>query len=146
MSSFPPSGWNVRFLKDMDSLEASSYEEAEISMEALLAVQPSEGEEGAFRFVLAGPDSIKLNVQVTDILREDCFADMSIRAQMDIGQQLILEKNSVCTNWIDIVELVNSQDVEIVNDQDEDVSEQFMEALTKYKKQAPAEKSGSISV
>jgi len=60
MSSFPPSKWDVRPLKDMETMEAGARENENISMEAFLAVKPAEGEEGAFRFALAGTDSIRL--------------------------------------------------------------------------------------
>ena len=58
MSSFPPSKWEVRFLKDMRNLACNAREDGAPSMAAYMAVKPSSGEEGTFRFALAGPDKI----------------------------------------------------------------------------------------
>ena len=142
MSSFPPSKWDVRPLKDMESMEAGARENENISMEAFLAVKPAEGEEGAFRFALAGTDSIRLRFRVQDLLPDFIFDGMFIQAEMTIGQQVILEKNSVCSKWMDIVELINSQDVEVVDQTGADIPERFMDAMANYKKIAPANLSG----
>ena len=61
---------------------------------------------------------------------------------MHIGQQILLEKNGVCSKWMDIVNLVNSQDVEVVDRNGADVSETFMEAMDNYKKIALPHLSG----
>ena len=142
MSSFRPKKWEVRYLKDMDSMEAAQMEEGEISMEALMAIAPAEGEEGSYRFLLAGPDNIRVHVAVDKILPGDNFKDMYIEAHMVVGDQLKLEKNSVCSKWMDIVDLVNSQDVEVVDYQGNDKSEQFLATLHNYKKDAPLSRSG----
>jgi len=144
MSSFPPSKWEVRYLKDMDSFEGSPSENDDLTMEALMALRPSEGEEGNFKFVLAGPDNIKLSTPVNSILAGDEFKGMRIEAQMGIGDQLKLERNSVCTRWMDIVELVQSQDVEVVNDQGEDVSESFLALMEIYRKEDRPQNSGKF--
>jgi len=144
MSSFPPSKWEVRFLKDMDTYEGSSNENHDLSMEALMALRPSEGEEGNFRFVLAGPNIMRLSTPVNSILAGEEFKGMRIEAQMGVGDQLKLEKNSVCTKWMDIVELVQSQDVEIVNDQGEDVSESFLALMEIYRKEDRPQNSGNF--
>ena len=61
MSSFPPRKWEVRFLRDMHSMACSDPKgEDEIKMEAFMAVKPSGGQEGSFRFVLSGNNPVKL--------------------------------------------------------------------------------------
>jgi len=143
MSGFPPKKWHVRTLKDMDTMEGTSGESDDISMEALMAIKPAEGEEGAFRFVLAGPDKVKLHFPISDILQDFIFSEMYIKAEMHIGQQILMEKNSVCSKWMDLVDLVNSQDVEVVDKNGADVSETFMEAMDNYKKIALPHLSGN---
>ena len=56
MSSFPPKKWEVRFLRDMQTLACETVESGEISM----VVKPAGREEGSFRFVLAGPSKLKV--------------------------------------------------------------------------------------
>jgi len=79
---------------------------------------------------------------VQDLLPDFIFDGMFIQAEMTIGQQVILEKNSVCSKWMDIVELINSQDVEVVDQTGADIPERFMDAMANYKKIAPANLSG----
>ena len=122
MSSFPPKEWRVRYLKDMQHLACEAIEEDEISMAAYLAVRPSEGEEGSYRFALWGPDKIKLKFPVSKLLPSDLFEDMYIEAELAIGDQIKMERNSVCSAWVDIVELVRSQDVLVVDSNDDDIS------------------------
>ena len=65
MSSFPPKEWRVRYLKDMQHLACEAIEEDEISMAAYMAVRPSEGEEGSYRFrpLRAGQDQAQVSGQ-----------------------------------------------------------------------------------
>ena len=134
MSTFPPSKWRVRYLKDMQNLACKAVEEEEISMAAYLAVRPSVGEEGAYRFVLHGPDKIKLKFPVSKLLPSNLFEDMFIEAELAIGDQIKMERNSVCSAWIDIVELVRSQDVLVVDNNDDDIATEFLAAIDGYKR------------
>lgn len=50
----------------------------------------------------------------------------------------------MCSKWVDLVELISSQDVDIVDDMGENISETFLTALADYKKSAPLDRSGEI--
>ena len=132
MSSFPPRQWVVRYLRDMETLTCEPAESG-ISMAALLAVRPAPGEEGNFRFAMAGPDKLKLKFSIRDILNSPQFDGMNAEAELDIGDQVQFDKNSVSSPWVDVVDLVRSQDFMITNREDEDVSEEFLTGMTKYK-------------
>ena len=134
MSSFPPREWRVRYLKDMQNLACEAIEEDEISMAAYLAVRPSEGEEGTYRFVLHGPDKIKFKFPVSKLLPSNLFEDMFIEAELAIGDQIKMERNSVCSAWVDIVELVRSQDVLVVDNNDDDIATEFLAAIDGYRR------------
>lgn len=142
MSSFPPANWEVRFLRDMDTMSAEQGDPDDINMEAYLAIRPADGEEGHFRFVLSGPRDLRLFFPVTKVLPEEKFSGMNVEAHFDTEDMIQLEKNSACSNWIDIADMVSSQDADIVNNQGEIVSEQFLALLEGYKKSAPAIASG----
>ena len=142
MSSFPPANWEVRYLKDMDALTATPDVDDRLSMEAFLAVRPSGGEEGTFRFALWGPEDLRLYFPVTAVLQADIFRGMHVEAHLDTRDQIRLERNSACSRWVEIVELVSSQDVDIVDSQGEIISEKFLNVLTEYKKTAPWDNSG----
>ena len=45
-----------------------------------------------------------------------------------------MERNSVCSAWIDIVELVRSQDVLVVDNNDDDIATKFLAAIDGYKR------------
>ena len=114
-------------------------------MEAFLAIQPAAGEEGSFRFVLAGPDKIKVRFPITQLLPDSHFEGMIAETELVVGDQIKLEKNSVCSSWIDLVDLVRSQDVNITDEKDEDRSEDFLGALDNYRKDL-MEKKGRVEL
>ena len=133
MSSFPPPNWEVQFLKDMDSLACEAKDSTRLSIAAYLAVKPAGGEEGNFRFVLAGPHKIRLRFEIKNVLPSELFNNMVAEAELEIGDQVVLEMNSVCSAWMDLVELVRSQDVMITGENDNDVWDEFLTGLQQYK-------------
>ena len=142
MSSFPPKQWEMRFLKDLDNIQGTVHEEHEVSLESYLAVQPSGGEEGSFRFVLAGPRHLHIRIKVTDVIPEAEFENMWITMQLELGTQIKIEKNSVTSKWLDIVEMVMAQDADITDEEGEELNDQFLEAFEKRKDKARPDKSG----
>ena len=99
MSSFPPKQWQVRYLADLDTLAGTVHEDRPISLEALLAVRPSGGEEGSFRFTLAGPSHVKIRITVTDVLQDEAFKNMFLDIQMELGTQVKYSQG--CINYLD---------------------------------------------
>ena len=103
MLSFPPRKWEVRFLKDMDSLSCPVPEGNEINMEAFLAIKLSGGEEGSFRFALAGNEAVKLKFNLESVILCNLFGGMVVEAELNIGDQIKMDKNSICSQWMDVV-------------------------------------------
>ena len=89
MSSFLPKQWAVRFLHDMDKLQCTDHTEPGINMETLLAARPAKGEEGTFRFVLTGPEKVKLLFPVNKVLASGLFAGMVAEAEVDIRDHIL---------------------------------------------------------
>ena len=115
MSSFPPQSWTVRFLQDMENIECGLADGENLTMEALVAVRPAGGEEGNFKFALAGPEMLKLAFPVSKMLPGDAFNSMIAEVEMKPGDQIKLAKNSVSTDWWDFEDLVISQDAIITD-------------------------------
>ena len=95
MLSFPPKRWQVRFLKDTATLACEAPDAGEIGMAAFLAVKPAGIEEGNFRFVLAGPDRLKIKFKITNVLNSQLFNGMFAEAELSVGDQIQFEKNTV---------------------------------------------------
>ena len=77
MLSFPSRKWEVRFLQDMNSMACSDPDrENEIKMEAFMAIKPSGGQEGSFRFVLSGNKPVKLRFNVESVIPNKLFGGM----------------------------------------------------------------------
>ena len=129
MSSFPPKQWAVRYLHDMDKMQCTERTEPGIYMETFLAARPAKGQEGTFRFVLYGPEKVKLRFPVNTVLTSGLFAGMVVEVEVDIRDHIRLEKNSVCSKWMDVLELVQSQDMLILDGLGEDASEEFVAAM-----------------
>ena len=141
MTSFPPKRWDVRFTKDIDTLTCSSASAfgsrgLGISMEAFLVVKPAAGEEGSFRFVLDGPEKLNLKFNVQSVLpnANGIFSDMVTEAELHVGQHIKMQKNSCCSEWMDVAELVRSQDIRISNRLGKDTGEEFLHGMESYKK------------
>ena len=135
MSSFPPKRWDVRFTSDMNTLTvAFGSGGPNIKMEAFMAVKPASGEEGSFRFVLEGPEKISLKFNVQAVLPSGLFSGMVADAELHVGEHIKMQKNSCCSEWMDVAELVKSQDIRISNGLGEDVGEDFLHGLESYKK------------
>ena len=129
MSSFPPKQWDVRFLKDMENLQCGLQDEGGLSMEAFVAVRPAGGQEGDFRFALAGPEKLKLSFAINRVLPDPVFANMVAELELVPGDQIKLEKNSVATTWWDLEDLVESQDVVVTDGKGAEVGDQFLAAV-----------------
>ena len=134
MSSFPPKQWAVRYLHDMDKMQCTDHKEPGIYMETFLAARPAKGEEGTFRFVLSGPEKVKLRFSVNMVLASGLFACKVAEVEVDIRDHIRLEENSVCSKWMDVLELVQSQDMLILDGLGEDASEEFIAAMAGFKK------------
>ena len=118
----------------MDKMQCTDHTEPGIYMETFLAARPAKGEEGTFRFVLAGPEKVKLQFPVNKVLASGLFAGMVAEAEVDIRDHIQPEKNSVCSKWMDVLELVQSQDMLILDGLGEDASEEFIAAMAGFKK------------
>ena len=77
-----------------------------LSMEAFMAVRPAGGQEGDFRFALAGPEKLKLSFPINKLLPDPAFDNMVAELELVPGDQIKLEKNSVATTWWDLEDLV----------------------------------------
>ena len=97
-------------------------------------VKPATGEEGSFRFVLDGPEKLNLKFNVQSVLPSGIFSDMVAEAELHVGQHIKMQKNSCCSEWMDVAELVRSQDIRISNRLGKDASEEFLHGMESYKK------------
>jgi len=57
-------------------------------MEALMAVRPAGGEEGSYRFTLAGAEHVKLQIHVYEVLKHEPFKNVYLDLQMELGTQV----------------------------------------------------------
>ncbi len=137
MSSFPPEDWDVRPLADMNTMAACPRQGAEHSLQALLAVGPADGLEGSFRFALTGTNHVTMRVPVQRILADKRFGGMTIELQLQLGTQIKLSKNATTTDWVDVIELVQSQDAEVLDKAGKAVNEEFLRAMQEYQNAHP---------
>ena len=144
MSAFPPGKWQVRHLRDMDDLECAEQEDGGLTMEALVAIKPSGGEEGSFKLMIGGTEKLKLSFPVSKLLPGDDFNGMLADIELWAGAQIKMEKNSCCSEWWDVEGLVTSQDVVVNDGKGRDMSEAFLTALQAYKAKLMKEDGNSV--
>jgi len=51
--------------------------------------------------------------------------------------QITIDKNSACSQWLDIVELVETNDVDVLDDKGKLANQQFMQLLQQYQNSKP---------
>ena len=103
-------------------------------MEAFLAVKPAKGEEGTFCFTLGSAEKVKLRFDIQVVRPSSLFAGMTAEAEVVIDNHIKLMKNSVCTEWVDVTELVQSQDMIVQDGLGDYVSEEFLAGMANYRK------------
>ena len=129
MSEFPPPSWSVRFLQDMENLECSLQDESSLTMEAFAAIRPAGGQEGNFRFVLGGPQMLRLSFPISKVLAGPAFKDMVAEIEMKPGEQIKMSRNSACSIWWDFEDLVSSLDAVVTNGKGRDMGDEFLTAI-----------------
>jgi len=142
MAAYPPKAWEVRHIEDMANMEASLQTEDTYSVQALLAIPPAEGEEGSYRFLVAGRDHLSIEVPVTNIIRDSRFSDLTITAQFQPGVQVAIDANSSCSPWTDVVDMVRAQDVDVLDSEGKLAGDTFCRLIEEYQNSKPAVPAG----
>jgi hypothetical protein len=80
--------------------------------------------------VLGGTEHLNVRVPATNVLPIPKMEPFEFSGQFKPGTQISLQKNSTCSLWLDLVDLVSSQDLDRVG---EDESEAFLVAIAGVK-------------
>jgi len=142
MATYPPRTWEIRPLEDMSTMEGSPQTDDTFGVQILLAVPPAAGEEGSYKFLVSGRDHLTVEVPVNTIIKDPRFQGLAIHAQFQPGTQVIIDRNSSCSPWMDVVELVRSQDVDIVDSTGKLAGDRFIELIQEYQNARPAIQAG----
>jgi hypothetical protein len=94
---------------------------------------PAEGLEGSYRFVLSGAEHVTVRAAISDVIPIPEIANMELSGQFLPGQQIIINNNSTCSTWMDVEELIRSQDVDVFMKDGLPAHEQFLEFLAEAK-------------
>ena len=147
MSKFPPNSWEVRPVADFETLTVPAPAGSKYHLQALLIGKPVfGGREGQFRFLVSGNDHYNISMEVAKVLDDPSFSNMTITCQLALGSQIELGLNSSCSRWVDVIELVESQDADVFNSEGESVLEEFLEKWAAFKKTKPTEPTGKKSI
>jgi hypothetical protein len=99
--------------------------------------RPAEGLEGSFRFQLAGTEHLTVKVPVNLLLPNEELSGLELHGQFLAGHHVILQPNSTCSTWVDIVELINSQDVDVYDLAGNPCHERVLDKITTDKEEHP---------
>jgi hypothetical protein len=91
--------------------------------------RPASGKEGQFRLQLGGDDPVTIKIRATDILPIPEMEHYEIAGQFKPGTQIALQKNSACSGWFDLADLVALQDLEVTGPEGEDAHDNFLDAV-----------------
>jgi len=130
MAKFPPTNWSIKPLQEMGAFTINSKQN-DLLIAALVAAEPSGEAQGSFQLVLGGMKSIDFSVPMVDVIPHPAFMNMELAAQLQPGINTHPRPNSTVTDWMDLKDLVASQDMEVVDGEGENVTEEFLKLLEK---------------
>jgi hypothetical protein len=103
----------------------------------LWCFSPAEGLEGHFRLVLDGSDHVTVKAAVKDVIPIKEMAGLELVGQFLPGFQIAVKPNSTSTAWVNVEELVKSQDVDVYRPDSTPMHEQFLGMLTEARLSIP---------
>jgi hypothetical protein len=93
--------------------------------------RPADGQEGHFRLVLSGSSHVHVRAKVYEVLPIKELAGIELREQFLPGHQIQLQKNSICSTWVDVEDLVKAQDVDAFDADGDPAHEALVDILDK---------------
>jgi len=143
MSLFPPTNWEVRDVADFETLTVPAPVGSKYHLQALLVGKPAHGREGQFKFLISGNDHYRIEMKVEQVIEDASFKGMTIHCQLALGSQIVLGVNSSTSRWVDVVELIQSQDADVLNEEGESVLEEFLTRMEEYRKKTINQPTGT---
>jgi hypothetical protein len=80
--------------------------------------------------VVGGSESVNVRFPATAILPIPEMEKFEVSGQFKPDAQIILPRNTTCTKWLDLTDLVLSNDLDIAGPDGADLHEEFVEAVT----------------
>jgi hypothetical protein len=99
--------------------------------------RPAEGLEGAFRFQLAGTEHLTVKIPVSLFLPFEDLYDLELQGQFLPGHHVTLQPNSTSSTWVDVEELINSQDVDVFDKEGRPCHERVFARLASAREENP---------
>jgi hypothetical protein len=83
--------------------------------------------------VLSSSEHVTVRAAIMDVIPIPEMANMELSGQFLPGHQIVINNNSTCSNWVDVEELIRSQDVDVFMKDGQAAHEQFLEFLAEAK-------------
>jgi hypothetical protein len=114
-------------------------------LQALMKVEPADGAGGEFKLMLTGKEHLDVAMRMSEILPLEAFADMTVIGRFQLGAQVQLQPNSSASRWMDMLELIQSQDLEVIDKNNVVVTEDFLKMFENWRKKEAENTSLGIS-
>jgi hypothetical protein len=99
--------------------------------------RPASGLEGCFKFRLSGTENVAVKVPVNLVLPHESLAGLELHGQFLPGHHIALTPNSTCSPWVDIEDLINSQDVDVYDQAGQPCHDRVLDLLTEARAEHP---------
>ncbi len=137
--SYLPEEWVVSNLKDLYSYDdLATPVEGKLWLTAQLAVNPSPGEEGYYRLVVLGTTQLEVKVEANTVIPDEALCGFWLYGQFEASKIVRFANNTCVTAWMDLRELVASQDLDVYDPEGNAATETFLEALDTARKTSPS--------
>ena len=137
--SYLPEQWEVANLKDLYAYDdLATPVDGKLWLAAQLAVNPSPGEEGYYRLVVLGTTQLEVKAEASTIIPSEKLEGYWLYGQFEPSKIVHFANNCCVTAWIDVRELVASQDLDVYDADGAAANEAFLEALDNARKATPS--------
>jgi hypothetical protein len=87
--------------------------------------------------ILAGTDHVTVKVNVTQVFNFPQLEGLELFGQFVPGHQVTIQRNSTTSGWVDVCQLIQSQDVDVFNKEGQPAHDAFLDYIEHTKAEIP---------
>jgi hypothetical protein len=106
-------------------------------LRTLFLCRPANGLEGHYRFLLTGTDHVTVKCLVNEIFDLPQLGQLELFGQFVPGHQIVIQRNSTTSTWVDVCELIQAQDVDVFDKEGRPAHDTFLDFINHSKLEIP---------
>ncbi len=136
--TYLPEEWEVSHIRELHEYDDMAKPvDGKLWLAAQLAVSPSPGDEGYYRLVVVGDTQLEVKLEASSIIPDDNLKRFWLYGQFEASRVAKLANNCCVSAWMDVLELVAAQDLDVYDQDGNSATDDFLEAMAAAKKANP---------